>query len=128
MLPLVDADNQIQGLITAKDILNLLHRPHSSLDSTGSLMVGAAVGVQAPEYMRRAEALVRAGVDVLVIDIAHGHSDLAIEALKQIKAKFPNTDVICGNVATGEGARDLIAAGADGIKVGVGPGSICITR
>ena len=128
-LPLVDSDNQLKGLITSKDIENHLKRPFASLDKQGRLMVGAAVGVKAPEYIKRAEALVNAGVDVLVVDIAHGHSDLAIEAVKELKHKFPNgPDVIAGNVATAEGTRDLILAGADGIKVGVGPGSICITR
>jgi len=104
-----------------------MQRPYASLDSKGSLMVGAAVGVK-PGFLDRAAALVKAGVDVLVVDIAHGHSDLAINATKQLKEKFPNVDVISGNVATAEGTKALIEAGADGIKVGVGPGSICITR
>eukprot|EP01090_Pellita_catalonica_P015722 TRINITY_DN430_c0_g1_i1.p1 TRINITY_DN430_c0_g1~~TRINITY_DN430_c0_g1_i1.p1 ORF type:complete len:509 (+),score=96.77 TRINITY_DN430_c0_g1_i1:47-1573(+) len=127
-LPLVDNENLLKGLICSKDILNHLRRPYASLDKSGRLLVGAAVGVKRPAFLNRADALVRAGVDVLVIDIAHGHSDLAIEALKSIKAKYPDIDVIAGNVATAEGTRALIEAGADGIKVGVGPGSICITR
>jgi len=126
-LPLVDADNILKGLITSKDIINHFKRPFASLDDKGSLLVGAAVGVK-EGFLQRAAALIKAGVDVLVIDIAHGHSDLAIDALKALKKNFPDTDVIAGNVATAEGARDLIDAGADGIKVGVGPGSICITR
>jgi len=126
-LPLIDANDNLTGLITAKDILYKIQRPYASLDSLGRLLVGAAVGVK-PGYLERAEALVKVGVDVLVIDIAHGHSDIAINATKAIKAKFPKVDVISGNVATAEGTKALIDAGADGIKVGVGPGSICITR
>eukprot|EP01087_Luapelamoeba_hula_P008245 TRINITY_DN2055_c0_g1_i1.p1 TRINITY_DN2055_c0_g1~~TRINITY_DN2055_c0_g1_i1.p1 ORF type:complete len:524 (-),score=82.78 TRINITY_DN2055_c0_g1_i1:33-1562(-) len=125
-LPLVDSDNVLRGLITSKDIINHIHRPYASLDSKGRLMVGAAVGVK--DEIPRARALLEAGADVLVIDVAHGHSDLAIEALKRLKKTFPNVDIIAGNVATAEGTRELIEAGADGIKVGVGPGSICITR
>ncbi len=124
-LPLVDSENNIKGLITSKDILNRINRPHASLDSHGRLLVGAAIGVK--DYMARAEALVAADVDVLVIDIAHGHSDLAIDALRSLKEKF-EVDIIAGNVATAGGTEALIRAGADGIKVGVGPGSICITR
>ena len=124
-LPLVDADNNIKGLITSKDILNRINRPHASLDNYGRLLVGAAIGVK--DYLVRAEALVGADVDVLVIDIAHGHSDLAVDTLKTLKEKF-EVDIIVGNVATSEGTEALIRAGADGVKVGVGPGSICITR
>lgn len=124
-LPLVDAENNIKGLITSKDILNQINRPHASLDGHGRLLVGAAIGVK--DYLERAESLVAADVDVLVIDIAHGHSDLAINTLKTLKEKF-EVDVIVGNVATVEGTEALIRAGADGVKVGVGPGSICITR
>ncbi|MBT5274674.1 IMP dehydrogenase, partial [Candidatus Woesearchaeota archaeon] len=124
-LPLVDADNNIKGLITSKDILNRINRPHASLDNHGRLLVGAAIGVK--DYLVRAEALVAADVDVLVIDIAHGHSDLAVDTLKTLKEKF-EVDIIVGNVATSEGTEALIRAGADGVKVGVGPGSICITR
>jgi IMP dehydrogenase len=126
-LPLVDQSNKLHGLITSRDILNFIRRPYASLDEKGSLLVGAAVGVK-DGFIERADKLIQAGADVLVIDIAHGHSDLAIEALQKLKKHFPNTDVIAGNVATAEGTRDLIDAGADAVKVGVGPGSICITR
>jgi len=126
-LPLVDENGNLKGLITSKDLLYKIQRPYASLDKLGRLLVGAAVGVK-PGYLDRADALVKAGADVLVIDIAHGHSDIAINATKAIKQQFPNVDVISGNVATAEGARALIEAGADGVKVGVGPGSICITR
>eukprot|EP00727_Mastigamoeba_balamuthi_P014249 m51a1_g9447 inosine-5 -monophosphate dehydrogenase, putative (482) ;mRNA; r:484835-486651 len=127
-LPLVDEQNHLCGLITAKDILNHLQRPHASVDSRGRLLVAAAVGVK-EEDLERAQALVKAGADVLVIDIAHGHSTLCINQLRKLREVVPSTiDIIAGNVATAEGARDLIAAGADGIKVGVGPGSICTTR
>eukprot|EP01114_Cavostelium_apophysatum_P014040 TRINITY_DN3535_c0_g1_i1.p1 TRINITY_DN3535_c0_g1~~TRINITY_DN3535_c0_g1_i1.p1 ORF type:complete len:490 (-),score=149.18 TRINITY_DN3535_c0_g1_i1:56-1525(-) len=126
-LPLVDQNGNLAGLITAKDILYKIQRPYASLDSLGRLLVGAAVGVK-PGYLERADALIKAGTDVLVIDIAHGHSDIAINATRAIKQRFPKVDVISGNVATAEGARALIEAGADGVKVGVGPGSICITR
>eukprot|EP01119_Soliformovum_irregulare_P003627 TRINITY_DN1440_c0_g1_i1.p1 TRINITY_DN1440_c0_g1~~TRINITY_DN1440_c0_g1_i1.p1 ORF type:complete len:529 (-),score=186.16 TRINITY_DN1440_c0_g1_i1:88-1554(-) len=126
-LPLVNDDNTLAGLITAKDILYKIQRPYATLDSLGRLRVGAAIGVK-PGYLERAQALIEAGCDVLVIDIAHGHSDLAINTTKALKQRFPDTEVISGNVATAEGARALIEAGADGIKVGVGPGSICITR
>jgi len=135
-LPLVDKDDNLAGLITAKDILYKIQRPYASLDSLGRLLVGAAVGVKSG-YLERAQKLMEAGVDVLVIDIAHGHSDIAIEATKAIKeliTKFTSKrdgiqiDIISGNVATAEGTLALIEAGADGVKVGVGPGSICITR
>jgi IMP dehydrogenase len=126
-LPLIDEANNLCGLITSRDIINHSARPHRSLDTKGSLLVGAAVGVK-DDYLDRAAALIEAGCDVLVVDIAHGHSTLAIDATKELKKRFPKTDVIAGNVCTAEGTRDLILAGADGIKVGVGPGSICITR
>jgi IMP dehydrogenase len=126
-LPLVSEDNDIIGLITSTDILNQKNRPYSSLDSKGRLLVGAAVGVK-DGYLDRVGALLKNGCDVIVVDIAHGHSKLAIEATMSIKKKYPNCQVIAGNVASGEGARALIEAGADAIKVGVGPGSICITR
>jgi len=126
-LPLIDEAGNLAGLITARDILYKMQRPYASLDSQGRLQVGAAVGVK-EGFLERAAALVDAGADVLVVDIAHGHSDLAIDATRALKKRFPNVDVIAGNVATAEGTRALIEAGADGIKVGVGPGSICITR
>ncbi len=126
-LPIVNEDWTIAGLFTGKDIYKKTKFPDSSLDEKGRLLVGAAIGVKS-DSVERAEVLIKAGADVLVIDIAHGHSSLAIETLKKVKAKFPGTEIIAGNVATSEGARDLIEAGADSIKVGVGPGSICITR
>jgi len=128
-LPLVDSMEsfKLAGLITSRDLINATQRPHASCDSKGRLLVGAAIGVKEGD-IDRAVALVEAGADVIVIDIAHGHSNLAIEATKQLKTRLPNVEVIAGNVATAEGTRALIEAGADGIKVGVGPGSICITR
>ncbi len=126
-LPLVDAAGKLAGLITCKDVFQKMEYPYASVDSHDRLLVGAAIGVK-DDSLERAAALVKAGVDVLVIDIAHGHSDVAIEMVKTIKKIFPQVDVIAGNVATAEGTRDLIDAGADAIKVGVGPGSICTTR
>ena len=126
-LPVVDASNKVVGLITSKDILNIDRYPFASKDRKGRLLVGAAVGVKG-DYLERAEALLHAGADVLVVDIAHGHSDNAINAIKMIKKAFTNCELIAGNVATGQGARDLINAGVDAVKVGVGSGSICITR
>jgi len=128
-LPLVDSKESfhLAGLITSRDIINATRRPHASLDSKGQLLVGAAIGVKEGDIDRAVE-LVNAGADVIVIDIAHGHSDLAVKATAQLKQRLPNTDVIAGNVATAEGALALINAGADCIKVGVGPGSICTTR
>ncbi len=126
-LPLVDSKNRLRGLVTAKDILKRKEYPRATKDSKGRLRVGAAVGVKG-DYLERAEKLAEADVDVLVLDIAHGHSQHAIDATKKIKKTLPETDLIAGNVATREGARDLINAGADSIKVGVGSGSICITR
>ena len=126
-LPVVDDDWNIVGLYTGKDIYRKTKYPDSTVDSKDRLMVGAAIGVK-EDAIDRAIKLVEAGADVLVIDIAHGHSDLEIETLKKIKEILPNTEVIAGNVATAEGTRDLIEAGADAIKVGVGPGSICTTR
>jgi IMP dehydrogenase len=123
-LPLVDKSNNVIGMITSKDILNQTSKK-ATIDKNGHLVVGAAIGVK--DYINRASALIDAGVDFLVIDIAHGHSDLALSALKSIKSKF-DIEVVVGNVATADGAMELIENGADGIKVGVGPGSICITR
>lgn len=123
-LLLVDEDYQLRGLITIKDIDKNLQFPRSSKDLRGRLRVGAAVGVHDYE---RIEALIGKGVDVLVVDSAHGHSKNVIETVKKIKQQW-DIDVIAGNVATGEGARDLIDAGADAVKVGIGPGSICTTR
>ena len=123
-LPLVDKSNNVIGLITSKDIMSRTSNK-ATLDINGQLIVGAAIGVK--DYIDRADALIKAGADFLVIDIAHGHSELAINALKTIKSKF-DVEVIVGNVATADGAKELIENGADGIKIGVGPGSICITR
>lgn len=126
-LPLIDGDDRLCGLITVKDIQKRSQYPDSSKDEKGRLLVGAAVGV-AGDYMERAEALLGAGTDVLVLDIAHGHSMNAIHAIQNLKSAFRDCDLVAGNVATAEGTVDLIDAGADGVKVGVGPGSICITR
>lgn len=126
-LPLLDAEGRLAGLITTKDISRSLEHPHSTKDEKGRLQVGAAVGVQAG-YLARAAMLLEAGADVLVVDIAHGHSENAINAVKELRREFGAVDIIAGNVASGEGTRDLIEAGADAVKVGVGPGSICITR
>ncbi len=126
-LPVVDDKKRIVGLITSKDILKMEHYPHASKDRKGRLLVGAAVGVKG-DYLERTEALLEAGADVLVVDIAHGHSDNAINTVHMIKKAFPDCELVAGNVATGEGARDLIKAGVDAVKVGVGSGSICITR
>lgn len=126
-LPIVDKNNLLIGLITYKDILKKRDKPNACKDKLGRLRVGAAVGVTA-DLMERVTALKNAGVDVISIDTAHGHSKGVIDALKKVKATFPDLDVICGNVATGEGAKALADAGADAVKVGVGPGSICTTR
>jgi IMP dehydrogenase len=126
-LPIVDENNKLIGLVTYKDIIKRKNNPYASKDTLGRLRVGAAVGVT-PDLLERVQALVTVGVDVISIDTAHGHSKGVIEALKRVKAQFPDLDVIVGNVATGEGARALAEAGADAVKVGVGPGSICTTR
>jgi IMP dehydrogenase len=126
-LPVVDDKRRIVGLITSKDILKMEQHPYASKDKKGRLLVGAAVGVKG-DYLERAEALLEAGADVLVVDIAHGHSENAINTVHMIKKAFPDCELVAGNVATGEGARDLIKAGVDAVKVGVGSGSICITR
>jgi IMP dehydrogenase len=125
-LPIVDKDFRLKGLITIKDIEKRKKYPNSSKDKLGRLMVGAAVGT-ASDTMHRAEMLINAGVDILVIDTAHGHSKAVITTLKAIKKKF-SIEVIAGNVATAEATLDLINAGADAIKIGIGPGSICTTR
>jgi IMP dehydrogenase len=126
-LPIIDANHKLVGLITYKDILKKKNKPNAAKDKRGRLLAGAAVGVTS-DLEQRVAALVKAGVDVVSIDTAHGHSKGVIDALKSIKTKFPNLDVMCGNVATGEAAKALADAGADGVKVGVGPGSICTTR
>jgi IMP dehydrogenase len=126
-LLVVDKDQRLRGLITVKDIQNRKKYPNASKDKHGRLLVGAAVGVS-NDTKERAEALVDAGVDLLVVDTAHGHSRGVIAVLNMLKRAFPDLDVVAGNVATPEAVTDLIAAGADGIKVGIGPGSICTTR
>lgn len=126
-LPIVDEEYKLIGLVTYKDIIKRKSHPNACKDPLGRLRVGAAVGVT-PDLLNRVKALVQVGVDVISIDTAHGHSKGVIEALKSVKKAFPNLEVMCGNVATGAGARALAEAGADAIKVGVGPGSICTTR
>ena len=126
-LPVVDTKYRIVGLITSKDILKMEQYPYASKDKKGRLLAGAAVGVKG-DFLERTETLLEAGADVIVVDIAHGHSDNAINAVKMIKKAFPSCELIAGNVATGNGSKDLIQAGVDAVKVGVGSGSICITR
>jgi IMP dehydrogenase len=127
-LPLVDDDDRLVGLITLRDLLQRAERPEATKDSRGRLAVGAAIGVRG-DYVERAQALQDAGADVVVLDIAHGHAEHAVRAIATIRdALGGSTDIIAGNVATPEGARDLAEAGADGVKVGVGPGSVCTTR
>jgi IMP dehydrogenase len=126
-LPLVDEEGRLRGLITSKDMVTLAERPQACKDSKGQLTVGAAVGIR-EGYIERARALVDAGVDVLVVDVAHGHSDRVLNVVRKLKKELSQVDVIAGNVATPEGTKDLIDAGADAVKVGIGSGSICITR
>lgn len=126
-LPLVDEDFNLRGLITIKDIEKAHKYPNAAKDEHGRLRVAAAVGVTS-QYMRRVDALVEAKADLIVVDTAHGHSFLVVKAVKEIKKRHPETQVVAGNVATAEAVRDLVAAGADAVKVGIGPGSICTTR
>lgn len=126
-LPLTDDSGRVMGLITSKDITNTANFPNASKDGKGRPLVGAAVGVRG-DFLERSEALLDAGADVLVVDIAHGHSENALNTIRAIKKAFPDGELIAGNVATADGARDLIRAGVDAVKVGVGSGSICITR
>ncbi len=126
-LLVVDEDKRIKGLITVKDIQKAIKYPNAAKDSLGRLRVAAAIGATG-DYRERAAELIRARVDCLVIDTAHGHSSRVIEAAREIKRHYPETEVIAGNVATTEGARALIDAGVDAVKVGIGPGSICTTR
>ena len=126
-LPIVDKDFHLKGLITIKDIEKQIKYPLSAKDELGRLLCGAGVGITG-NMMERVEALVKAHVDVIVVDSAHGHSKNILEAVKKIKAAYPDLQVIAGNVATGDATRDLIKAGADAVKVGIGPGSICTTR
>ncbi|PJB15412.1 MAG: IMP dehydrogenase [Flavobacteriales bacterium CG_4_9_14_3_um_filter_32_8] len=126
-LPVVNAKNELKGLITYKDITKVILKPNACKDKFGRLRVAAGVGVTA-DVMERVDALYKAGVDAIVIDTAHGHSKGVIETLKNVKKRFPDLEVIVGNIATAEAAKALVEAGADGVKVGIGPGSICTTR
>jgi IMP dehydrogenase len=126
-LPLVDDHGRLAGLITLRDLMQLKERPDATKDRRGRLVVAAAIGVRG-DHLERAKALVDAGADALVLDIAHGHMEQALSAIGEVREWVGDVDVIAGNVATAEGADDLIAAGADAIKVGVGPGSACSTR
>lgn len=126
-LPVVDKENKLVGLITYRDIIKIKERPHSCKDTRGRLRVAAAIGIGG-DSLERAAALVKAGVDALVLDTAHGHTHGVIVTLKKIKELYPAMDIVVGNIATGEAAKALVEAGADGVKVGIGPGSICTTR
>lgn len=126
-LPVVDKDGKLVGLVTYKDITKAKDKPNACKDDLGRLRVAAGVGVT-PDSMERVDALVEAGVDAIVIDTAHGHSKGVIGVLKAVKEKYPTLDVVVGNIATGEAAKYLVENGADGVKVGIGPGSICTTR
>lgn len=126
-LPVVDKNNKLVGLITYKDIIKIKQRPNACKDKMGRLRVAAAIGISG-DSLERASALVKAGVDAIVIDTAHGHTKSVVMVLKEIKASFPNIDVVVGNIATGAAALALVKAGADAVKVGIGPGSICTTR
>lgn len=126
-LPVVDANNKLIGLITYKDIIKAKSKPLACKDKLGRLRVAAAIGVSKDTF-ERAEALVKAGVDAMVVDTAHGHSAGVINMVKELKTRFPDVDILGGNIATPEAALALAAAGADGVKVGIGPGSICTTR
>jgi len=126
-LPVVNQEGNVLGLITSRDVAKVEHTSRATVDSKGRLRVGAAIGVQERD-IERAEALIEAGVDVLVLDIAHGHADHCIDMVKAMRRRLPTAQIVAGNVATREGARELAEAGADAIKVGIGPGSICTTR
>ena len=126
-LPITDDSGAVRGLITSKDITNSTDYPNASKDKKGRPLVGAAVGVKG-DFLERSEALLDAGADVLVVDIAHGHSENALNTVRNIKKAFPGCELIAGNVATAQGVEDLIRAGVDAVKAGVGSGSICITR
>ena len=126
-LLVIDEDKHLKGLITVKDIQKAIRYPTAAKDHLGRLRVAAAIGATG-DYKERADELVKARVDCLVIDTAHGHSSRVIEAVREIKRRYPESQLVAGNVGTGEGARELIEAGVDGVKVGIGPGSICTTR
>ncbi|HEX9060057.1 MAG TPA: IMP dehydrogenase, partial [Clostridia bacterium] len=126
-LPIIDSNGSLKGLITIKDIEKTIQYPHSAKDSNGRLLAGAAIGVT-KDMMDRVASLVKAKVDIVVLDSAHGHSENIMQGIRRIKEVYPELQLIAGNVATAEGTRDLIEAGADAVKVGMGPGSICTTR
>jgi IMP dehydrogenase len=126
-LPVINNENRLVGLITFRDITKLTQKPNANKDSFGRLRVAAAIGVTA-DAVERAEALVNAGVDAIIIDTAHGHTRGVVSVLKDVKAKFPDLEIVVGNIATAEAAKYLAEAGADAVKVGIGPGSICTTR
>src|SRR6056297_617969 len=126
-LPIIDENNIIKGLITIKDINSVVEFPNATRDAKGRLVVGASIGT-GEESMERAEALIRSNVDFIVVDTAHGHSKNVLETIKKLKDKWPDIQIIGGNVATAEATRALIEAGVDAVKVGIGPGSICTTR
>ncbi|SHE52255.1 inosine-5'-monophosphate dehydrogenase [Marinitoga hydrogenitolerans DSM 16785] len=125
-LPIINEKQELIGLITIKDIVSVMEHPNASRDNKGRLLVGAAIGIS--DALERATALINANVDIIVLDSAHGHSKNIIETIKLLKSKFPETPIIAGNIATEEASKDLIKAGADALKVGIGPGSICTTR
>ncbi|MBU0596806.1 IMP dehydrogenase, partial [Patescibacteria group bacterium] len=126
-LPLVDKENKIIGLITAGDVFKKIEYPQANIDNKGQLIVGASIGVTG-DYLDRAAELIKVGVDVLVVDIAHGHSNLMFRAIKELRDRFGDIQIIAGNIATAQAAKDLCEVGVDGIKIGVGPGTICVTR
>lgn len=126
-LPLIDKDRKLVGLITARSVVNYEKFPYSTKDKYARYRVGAAIGV-VNDFIERAEGLIRAGIDVLVVDVAHGHNDVALRAVTQVKKKFKDIDLIGGNVASPEGVEDLINRGVDAVKVGIGPGGLCTTR
>ncbi|HEY3614914.1 MAG TPA: IMP dehydrogenase [Gaiellales bacterium] len=126
-LPLADADGRVAGMVTLRDLEQEARYPQATRDAEGRLRVGAAIGVRGG-YLERAEALLEAEADALVLDIAHGHAESALDAVRELKRRFPEAEIIAGNVATAEAVRDLAAAGADAIKVGIGPGFACTTR
>lgn len=126
-LPVVDGNQKLVGLITYRDIIKIKEHPHSAKDSFGRLRVAAAIGV-IPESFERAEALIKAGVDALVIDTAHGHTLGVVNQIKEVRAAFPDVELVVGNIATAAAAKHLVEAGASAVKVGIGPGSICTTR
>lgn len=126
-LPVVDSEYKLVGLITFRDITKLTQKPNANKDRYGRLRVAAAIGIT-PDVVDRTSALVKAGVDAIVIDTAHGHTKGVVEVLKEVKKKFPELQVVVGNIATGDAAKYLVEAGADAVKVGIGPGSICTTR